>query len=37
MSKIDSIHGIDLRERHFQTGKIVVLPFTRFCEELKAP
>lgn len=34
---IPVFYQVHLRERYFQNGKIVVLPFTRFCEELKLP
>lgn len=34
---IPVFYQVHLRERSFQTGKIFVLPFTRFCEELRLP
>ena len=30
-------YQVHLGERHFQTGKVVVLPFARFCRELALP
>lgn len=34
---IPVFYQVHLRERSFQTGKIVVLPFARLCEDLNLP
>jgi uncharacterized protein len=34
---IPAFYQVHLGERRFQTGKITVLPFTTFCEELELP
>ena len=34
---IPRFYQVHLAERHFSTGKITVLPFVRFCEELELP
>jgi predicted AAA+ superfamily ATPase len=34
---IPVFYQVHLRERSYQTGKVVVLPFARFCEDLNLP
>lgn len=34
---IPVFYQVHLRERSFQTGKIMVLPFERFCKDLDLP
>ena len=34
---IPVFYQVHLGERHFQTGKTIVLPFMRFCRELGMP
>jgi uncharacterized protein len=36
-TSIPNFYQVHLRERHFQRGKIIVLPFAAFCRELGMP
>lgn len=34
---IPQFYQVHLGERHFSSGKIIIMPFARFCEELEMP
>lgn len=34
---IPHFYQVHTREKHFSTGKVTVLPFVRFCQELELP